>query len=212
MALAFGVLGIAAGIEAVYYMGKVGASGDDYTGLLAIPAGLLLLGLGVVTLWRTRRADGGLPRRFVRRSLLGAAGVVGFLYVVLPIGMAYVDTHTARAVVPAANLGVPYEQVSFHHQRRPEAVRLVRAVTQRRRRDRVPRPHGPASAHPDARASRVRRAALRSPRRGRERWRPHLLGLGQREGHQGGDRVPPAPRGRRSLTGSAGSGCRSAAR
>ena len=113
MALAFGVLGIAAGIEAVYYVGKVGASGDDYTGLLAIPAGLLLLGLGVVTLWRTRRADGGLPRRFVRRSLLGAAGVVGFLYVVLPIGMAYVDTHTARAVVPAANLGVPYEQVSF---------------------------------------------------------------------------------------------------
>ena len=112
MALAFGVLGIAAGIEAVYYAGTR-ASGDDYTGLLAIPAGLLLLGLGVVTLWRTRRADGGLPRRYVRRSLLGAAGAVVFLYLVLPIGMSYVDTHTARAVVPAANLGVPYEEVSF---------------------------------------------------------------------------------------------------
>ena len=55
MALVFGAFGIVAGIEAVHYTTKVGASGDDYTGLLAIPAGLLLLGLGAVTLWRTRR-------------------------------------------------------------------------------------------------------------------------------------------------------------
>ena len=34
---------------------QVGASGDDYTGLLAIPAGLALLGLGATTLWSTRR-------------------------------------------------------------------------------------------------------------------------------------------------------------
>ena len=107
LALTLGVLGIAAGIEGVYYMREVGLSGDDYTGLLAIPAGLLLLGLGVVTLWRTRRPDGGLPRRYVRRSLLGAAGVVCFLYVVLPVGMSYVDTHTARAAVPSAKLGAP---------------------------------------------------------------------------------------------------------
>ena len=76
LALAFGVLGIAAGGEAFHYARTIGASGDDYTGLLAIPAGLLLLGLGVVTLWRTRRAAGGMPRRYLRRSLLGAAGVV----------------------------------------------------------------------------------------------------------------------------------------
>ena len=55
MALLFGAFGIVAGIEAVHYTARSGASGDDYTGLLAIPAGLLLLGLGVVTLWRTRR-------------------------------------------------------------------------------------------------------------------------------------------------------------
>jgi alpha-beta hydrolase superfamily lysophospholipase len=113
IALAFGVFGIAAGIEAVYYARHTGVSGDDYSGLLAIPAGLLLLGLGVVTLWRTRRADGRLSRRYMRRSLLGAAGFLGFLYVVLPVGMSYVDTHTARAVVPAAHLGVAYEKVSF---------------------------------------------------------------------------------------------------
>jgi hypothetical protein len=113
MALALGVLGFAAGGEAVHYAREVGASGDDYTGLLAIPAGLLLLGLGLVTLWRTRRMDGGRPRRSLRRLLLGVAGAVGFVFVVLPIGYGYVTTHVGRAVVPPAQLGVAYEEVSF---------------------------------------------------------------------------------------------------
>lgn len=52
IALTFGVFGIAAGIEAVHYTTNVGPSGDDFTGLLAIPARITLLGLGVVTLWR----------------------------------------------------------------------------------------------------------------------------------------------------------------
>jgi dienelactone hydrolase len=97
----------------VHYAGTIGASGDDYTGLAALSAGLLLLCLGVVTLWRTRRVDASRPRRYLRRSLLGAAGVLVFAYVVLPVGMSYVDTHTARAVVPAAHLGASYESVSF---------------------------------------------------------------------------------------------------
>ena len=37
-------------IEAGYYTTAVGPSGDDFTGLLAIPAGVLLVGLGAVTL------------------------------------------------------------------------------------------------------------------------------------------------------------------
>ena len=85
LALALGVLGVAAGGEAFHYARTIGASGDDYTGLLAIAAGLALLGLGVVTLWRTRRLDDGRPRRYLRRALLGAAGVLVFLYVVLPV-------------------------------------------------------------------------------------------------------------------------------
>ena len=58
LALALGVLGIAAGAEALHYTRTVGPSGDDFTGLLAIAAGPILLGLGAVTLWRTRRTDG----------------------------------------------------------------------------------------------------------------------------------------------------------
>jgi uncharacterized protein len=97
----------------VHYTNTVGPSGDDYTGLLTIPAGLLLLGLGAVTLWRTRRVEGHRAWRYARRVLLGAAGVVAVQAVVLPIGFAYVTTHVGRAVVPANRLGVAYENVTF---------------------------------------------------------------------------------------------------
>jgi hypothetical protein len=113
LALVFGVLGIVAGIEAVHYTAKAGASGDDYTGLLAIPAGLLLLGLGAVTLWRTRRTEGNRPWRYLRRVLLGAAGVAVALFVVAPLSLGYLSTHLGRPVVPEANIGADYEQVSF---------------------------------------------------------------------------------------------------
>ena len=55
VALLLGVFGLGTASEAWYYTREVGASGDDYTGLLAIPAGLMLLAVGVVTLWRSRR-------------------------------------------------------------------------------------------------------------------------------------------------------------
>ena len=113
LALFLGPFGIATGIEAVHYANQVGPSGDDFTGFLAIPAGLLLIGLGAVTLWRTRRTDGNRPWRYLRRGLLGVAGVVTFSLIVFPIGFGYVVTHTARAVVPANELGTAYEDVSF---------------------------------------------------------------------------------------------------
>jgi len=51
IAIPLGVLGIVAGVgEAGYYTLQVGPSGDDYTGLLTIPAGLLLVGIGATTL------------------------------------------------------------------------------------------------------------------------------------------------------------------
>jgi uncharacterized protein len=112
-ALLVGLSGIVIGIEAVHYTAKVGASGDDYTGLLSIPAGVLLLGLGAVTLWRTRRTDGSRAWRYPRRVLLGVAGVAVGLFVVAPLSGGYLFTHLGRPVVPEANLGAPYEHVSF---------------------------------------------------------------------------------------------------
>jgi dienelactone hydrolase len=106
------VLGIAAGIEAYYYSREVGPSGDDYTGLLSLAAGVLLLGLGAFTLWRTRRTDGSLWWRYPRRALLAVAGAfLGFLVVMVSFG--YITTHVGRAVVPPNHLRVAYEDVSF---------------------------------------------------------------------------------------------------
>ena len=112
LALIFGVLGIAAGIEGFYYTREVGPSGDDFTGLLSIPAGVLLLGLGAATLWRTRRTDGSLWWRYPRRALFTAAGFVIALVVVIS-GYGYVTTHVGRAVVPPDRLGVAHENVKF---------------------------------------------------------------------------------------------------
>ena len=113
IALLAGVSGIVAGVEAVHYTSQVGASGDDYSGLLAIPAGLTLLGLGAATLWRTRRAGGSRARRYLRRSLLAAAGAIVTLFAVAPLSGAYLFAHLGRPVVPEANIGGNYERVTF---------------------------------------------------------------------------------------------------
>jgi uncharacterized protein len=113
LAIVFGVFGIAGGIEGFQYTRELGASGDDFTGLLSLAAGVALLGLGVVTLWRTRRTDGRLLWRYPRRALLGVAGVVVLGLVLVPVGLGYVTTHVGRAVVPPDHLGVVHENVKF---------------------------------------------------------------------------------------------------
>lgn len=114
-AMTMGALGIAVGIPAAYYLRDGAASGDHYTGLLAILAGALLLVTGPVVLWKSRRAGGSRRRRYLRRSLMvvGApflALAIGW-FVVFPIGFTYIYSHTGRDVV-TPELGVPYESVT----------------------------------------------------------------------------------------------------
>jgi uncharacterized protein len=98
--------------EAGYYTRENGPSGDDYTGLLAIPAGLLLVGVGVFTLWRSRK--GGRPIwRYARRAALTLAFLIGLYVVLYPFAESYVLTHAARAYVPTPQLGATFEEVSF---------------------------------------------------------------------------------------------------
>ena len=114
IALLVGLFGIVAGLEGWHYTLQVGASGDDYTGLLALPAGVVLLVVGVVDLWRSRRREGSLPRRWLRRALIGAAGLIAVVLLVRPFMESYGYTHLARAVVPDPDLGgAEYEDVSF---------------------------------------------------------------------------------------------------
>lgn len=113
LALAAGVFGLVLSIEALHYTREVGPSGDDYTGLLAIPAGLVLLGAGVATLWHSRRRNDRLWWRYPRRALLAAGTLVPTVLVLFPLSLAYVVTHTARAEVARPELGVSPEEVSF---------------------------------------------------------------------------------------------------
>jgi uncharacterized protein len=113
LAIAVGLFTVVMGLgEAGYYTRESGPSGDDYTGLLAIPAGVLLIGVGLVTLWRSRKG-GSVVRRYLRRGLLTVAFLLGAYIVVYPVSESYVVTHSARAYVPAAELGTAYEDVAF---------------------------------------------------------------------------------------------------
>jgi hypothetical protein len=113
IALLAGFFGVLAGTEAVQYTRTVGASGDDYSGLLSIPAGFLLISLGTVTLWRSRRTHDRPWWRYVRRLLLVAGSLIAVFAVLFPFAIGYIVTHAARATVPAADLGAAYEDVEF---------------------------------------------------------------------------------------------------
>jgi len=113
LALVLGVFGVGTASEAWYYTREVGASGDDYTGLLGGAAGLVLLAVGVVTLWRSRRLDERMPRRYLRRALMCAAGLIAGVVVMFPLVSSYGYTHIARAVVPEPDLSADFEDVSF---------------------------------------------------------------------------------------------------
>lgn len=107
-------LAFALAAEAVYYGRHGGMSGDDFTGLLAIGAGVALLGVAAVTLWSSRRLDDSRWWRYPRRLLLLGAGLLGMLYVALPVALSYGFTHIARPQTPAAHLGTRYERVTLH--------------------------------------------------------------------------------------------------
>ena len=113
LAIAVGLFTVVMGVgEAGYYTRENGPSGDDYTGLLAIPAGFLLIGIGLVTLWRSRKG-GSVVRRYVRRTLLAVGFLLGAYLVVYPVSESYVVTHSARAYVPTPQLGAQYRDVAF---------------------------------------------------------------------------------------------------
>ena len=112
-ALAVGVTGLVVGVEAVYCSTTVGPSGDDWTGLLAALAGLVLAAVGAAGLWTSRRTTGSLLRRWSRRLLRAVASVTVTFALVVPVGSAYLSTHVARAEVPVDQLGVSHEDVSL---------------------------------------------------------------------------------------------------
>ncbi len=113
LAFVFAFFAFLSSVEGFYYAGSVGPSGDDYTSLLAAPAGFVLIGAGAVALWKSRRTGDPLWWRYPRRLLITFGALVAASVVVVPLTVSYVVTHVARAEVPTADLGAPYEDVSF---------------------------------------------------------------------------------------------------
>ena len=114
IAMTLGALGVAVGIPAAYYLRNSNMQGDHYTGLLAGAAGVVLLAVGPVILWRSRRSDGSRGQRYLRRSVTvvfaAVLAVAVLWFLVFPISVGYLYTHTAP--IPAEpDLGVPYEDV-----------------------------------------------------------------------------------------------------
>ena len=111
LAFTVGAVGITFGVPGAYYLQHGGASGDHYTGLLAIVAGAALLLSAPVTLWKARRSDGSRRRRYLRRALAVFPAPLLLLFIVFPVGYSYIYTHTGRTAT-APDLRVPYERVT----------------------------------------------------------------------------------------------------
>ncbi len=113
----FGALGIATGVPGVYHVYDGSASGDHYTGVLAVAAGLVLLAAGPVVLWRSRKTDGGRRRRYLRRAGGVAVGAgtaaVALLFLVFPVAFSYGYTHIGRTSASVDEVGLPHEAVTI---------------------------------------------------------------------------------------------------
>ncbi len=116
VSMTLGVLAVIVGVPGAYHVAKGLASGDDFTGLLSIVAGVVLVGAGLVLLWRSRKAGPTRSRMIVRRVLLVLVSVaiayVTFLAVLLPIGVAYLYSHLGQTAT-SPELDVPSERVTL---------------------------------------------------------------------------------------------------
>lgn len=112
-ALLVGSFGLGTGAEAVYYTSHGGASGDDFTSWLTVPAALGLLGLYGVVLWRSRKPGGSTTRRVLRRVGWTVGTLAGLFLALQPLIQTYVLTHVITAEVPEPDFGHEYEDVTF---------------------------------------------------------------------------------------------------
>jgi uncharacterized protein len=96
-----------------------GARGEDWTGFFLAPTGVVLLGLAVVLLWRSRKPG---RLRWFRRSGIAFASLVAAYWLVLPVGIAILATHRPRAGATPVALGRPYERVTV---RTADGLRLA---------------------------------------------------------------------------------------
>ena len=113
-AAGFGVLAVLVGVPGAFYLYRGEAAGADYTGLLSITAGMLLILTIPFMLWSSRRTDGSWRVRIARRSLWALSAAVAtplvLLWIVFPVGLGYIYFHAGRTALEP-KLGVPTQRV-----------------------------------------------------------------------------------------------------
>ena len=110
IAAALGVLALEGAGLAIADARAVGSRGEDWTGFLLLPVGLVLLGLAAVLLWRSRKPG---RFRYVRRVTIVLATLMAGYVLLLPVGIAILATHRPRTAVQPAELGRAYEDVTL---------------------------------------------------------------------------------------------------
>lgn len=113
LALVVGVFGIGFGLEAARYWSDTGLSGDDYTGILSIAAGVVLLGVGAAVLWNSRRRDDHKLWRYTRRALLTSGAFLALTLLLVPALIGYGTTHIARSAKNIGTLDLEHVDVSL---------------------------------------------------------------------------------------------------
>ena len=109
LALVLGTLALEGFALALAGARAVGPGGDDWTGFALGPAGAVLVGLGVMLLWQSRRRQG---RRHLRRLLVAAAAALGVYWVLAPVGIALMATNRPEEAVARINLARPAHPVT----------------------------------------------------------------------------------------------------
>jgi uncharacterized protein len=110
VAAVLGALALEGAALAIADARAVGARGEDWTGFLLVPVGLVLCGLAVSLLWRLRKPG---RFRYLRRAGIAVAVVLVAYWLVVPVAIGILATHRPRAAVEAADVGRPYEEVTI---------------------------------------------------------------------------------------------------
>jgi uncharacterized protein len=110
LAAVLGMLALEGAALAIADARAVGARGEDWTGFLLVPVGLLLCALAVVLLWHSRKPG---RFRYLRLGAIALVTVIVAYVLVVPVAMGILATHRPRAAVEPADLGRPYEEVTL---------------------------------------------------------------------------------------------------
>ncbi len=113
MSAFFGGAALVNGAMHVKHIDVSGASGGDFTGLLALAAGLAMVGLAVAILWRHRGEAGySARRRWTYRVVAVPLTLLAIVYTAVPVGIAITETHKWRNPIGAPP-SADYREVAF---------------------------------------------------------------------------------------------------